>query len=189
MNALRNWFRSLSSAHRSPVPRPRLNRSASFTLHSARLRVEALEERNLLTSFTPIEIRHAYGFDRVGFENSTHALVTGNGAGQTIGIVDAFDDPNIANDLATFDATYGIAAPPSFTKVNQTGGTDYPPPNAGPAPGTQPGRRPRPRARRAADGGRPQAPSCHIARRVILPTPVLWEKPGIGRFLTSWPFL
>jgi hypothetical protein len=47
MNVLRNWIRSLSSARRSPVPRPRprLSRSASSTLHTARLRVEALEAR------------------------------------------------------------------------------------------------------------------------------------------------
>jgi hypothetical protein len=90
-----------------------------------------MEERNLLTSFTPLQIRHAYGFDRVGFENSTHALVAGNGQGQTIAIVDAYDDPNIAGNLATFDSTYGLPAPPSFQKVNQTGGTSYPPPNQG----------------------------------------------------------
>ncbi len=50
---------------------------------------------------------------------------------QTIGIVDAYDDPNIASDLATYDTTYGIPAPPSFRKVNQTGGTAYPRGNSG----------------------------------------------------------
>jgi hypothetical protein len=94
-------------------------------------RLEALEERALLTSFSPLQVRHAYGFDRVGFENASHLLVTGNGSGQTIAIVDAFDDPNIASNLATFDSAYGLAAPPTFTKVNQTGGTTYPPPNTG----------------------------------------------------------
>jgi subtilase family serine protease len=38
-----------------------------------------------------------------------------NGIGQTILIVDAFGSPTIANDLAHFDETFGIAAPPSFT--------------------------------------------------------------------------
>src|SRR5207253_622122 len=96
-----------------------------------KLCLEALEERSLLTSFTPIQIRHAYGFDRVGFEDATHSLVAGDGRGTTIAIVDAFDDPNIISDLAHFDSLYGIAAPPSFTKVNQTGGTNYPAANAG----------------------------------------------------------
>lgn len=55
--------------------------------------------------FTPAQIRHAYGFD----------LVANQGAGQTIYIVDAYNDPNISSDLATFDAKFGLAAPPSFT--------------------------------------------------------------------------
>jgi fibronectin type 3 domain-containing protein len=51
---------------------------------------------------------------------------------QTIGIVDAYDDPNVANDLTTFDNYYGLAAPPSFRKVNQSGGTtSYPAANSG----------------------------------------------------------
>jgi subtilase family serine protease len=52
--------------------------------------------------------------------------LTGNGAGQTIAIVAAYDDLNIASDLAKFDTTFGLPAPPSFKKVNQTGGTTYP---------------------------------------------------------------
>jgi subtilase family serine protease len=73
--------------------------------------------------FSPAQIRHAYGFDQITFSNGT---VQGDGTGQTIAIVDAYDQPNIAGDLATFDAMYGLAAPPSFLKVNQTGGTSYP---------------------------------------------------------------
>jgi hypothetical protein len=96
-----------------------------------RLCVEALEDRALLTSFSPIQIRHAYGFDRVGFEDATHGLVAGDGQGTTIAIVDAFDDPNVAGDLAQFDSTYGLAAPPSLTKVNQIGGTIFPAANRG----------------------------------------------------------
>src|SRR4051794_31902654 len=38
--------------------------------------------------FTPAQIRHAYGFDQVGL----------NGAGQTIAIVDAFNNPTIRQD-------------------------------------------------------------------------------------------
>lgn len=66
--------------------------------------------------FDPSEIRHAYGFDALPY----------TGSGQTIAIVDAYDDPNIANDLKTFDAQFGLGAA-AFTKVNQTGGTgSYP---------------------------------------------------------------
>ena len=54
---------------------------------------------------------------------------------QTIGIVDAFDDPNAEADLGTFSATYGLppctTANGCFKKVNQAGGTSYPAANSG----------------------------------------------------------
>ena len=62
--------------------------------------------------FTPTQIRHAYHFDQV----------VGDGTGQTIAIVDAFNDPKIVSDLATFDARFNLPAPPSFNVVNQSGG-------------------------------------------------------------------
>ena len=49
--------------------------------------------------------------------------LTNTGSGQTIAIVTAYNDPTIAADLATFDATYGLPAPASFKKVSQTGST------------------------------------------------------------------
>jgi len=63
--------------------------------------------------------------------HSAYNLPTSAPNAQTIGIVDAFDDPNIAGDLAHYDSFYGIPAPPSFRKVNQTGGTAYPRSNSG----------------------------------------------------------
>jgi subtilase family serine protease len=87
---------------------------------SYRPALEGLEER-LVLSFNPAQIRHAYGFDQIAFNG-----IPGDGRNQTIAVVDAYDDPNIAGDLAAFDSAYGIAAPPTFTKVNQTGGTSYP---------------------------------------------------------------
>ena len=70
------------------------------------------------SALTPAEIRKAYGIDSI-----VYGSVAGNGSGQTIAIVDPYDDPNIGNDLATFDQAFGIAAPPSFQKFNQTGQT------------------------------------------------------------------
>jgi subtilase family serine protease len=50
--------------------------------------------------------------------------------GQTIGIVDAFDDPSAEADLAAYDTQYGLPACTTsngcFRKVDQTGGTSYP---------------------------------------------------------------
>jgi hypothetical protein len=93
--------------------------------------VEVLEDRLTPSStFTPTQIRHAYGFDRVVLQSASNSAITGDGAGQTIALIDAFDDPNIASDLAVFDNMYSLVPPPSFTKVDQTGGTNYPQPSA-----------------------------------------------------------
>lgn len=66
-------------------------------------------------SLSPSETRHAYGFDQLGNE----------GAGQIIGIVDAYDDPNVEADLAVFDRQFGLPACTSsdgcFRKVYETG--------------------------------------------------------------------
>jgi subtilase family serine protease len=45
-----------------------------------------------------------------------------DGSGQTIVIVDAFGSPTIQNDLAVFDNTFGLPAPPSFQIICGTGG-------------------------------------------------------------------
>ncbi|MBB5035727.1 S53 family peptidase [Prosthecobacter vanneervenii] len=50
------------------------------------------------TGYTPAQIRHAYGFDKI----------TGNGAGQTIAIIDAYGSPSLANDLKVFCTTFGL---------------------------------------------------------------------------------
>jgi parallel beta-helix repeat protein len=84
--------------------------------------------------FSVAQIRHAYGFDSVGFGS-----LAGTGAGQTIAIVDAYDNPafvsssnpNFNNsDLHKFDVAMGIADPPSFVKIDENGGTNYPTSNA-----------------------------------------------------------
>ena len=74
------------------------------------------------TGYSPAQIRHAYGFDKIAFSGGS---ILGDGAGTTIAIVDAFDDPKIANDLHQFDLQFGLPDP-VFTKVNQTGGASYP---------------------------------------------------------------
>jgi len=66
--------------------------------------------------YTPAQIRHAYQFDQVSL----------NGAGQTIAIVDAYNDPNIAADLSVFDSQFGLSAPPSLSVVNQNAGSSLP---------------------------------------------------------------
>lgn len=80
----------------------------------------ALEGGGVNGGFSPANLRSAYNLP------STTA-----GSGQTVAIVDAFDDPNAESDLATYRSAYaGIPACTTangcFKKVNQTGGTSYP---------------------------------------------------------------
>jgi subtilase family serine protease len=56
--------------------------------------------------YTPSQIRHAYGFDQVAFGS-----VAGDGTGQTIAVVDAYDAPDIGRDLHAFDAEFGLSDP------------------------------------------------------------------------------
>jgi subtilase family serine protease len=60
---------------------------------------------------------------------SAYKLGSG-GAGKTVAIVDAYDDPNAEKDLATYRSNFGLPACTTangcFKKVNQTGGTSYP---------------------------------------------------------------
>ncbi len=60
--------------------------------------------------FTPTQLRHFYGADAISFGG-----ITGTGAGQTIALIDYNNQPDIKSDLATFDADFGLPAPPSFT--------------------------------------------------------------------------
>jgi hypothetical protein len=70
--------------------------------------------------YTPTELQEAYGFSSITFNG-----VAGTGSGETIAIVDAYDDPNIQTDLNTFDTQFGLPAM-TVTRVSETGTTSYP---------------------------------------------------------------
>lgn len=57
-----------------------------------------------LVSYTPAQIRAAYGFNQATLPNGAPA----NGAGQTIAIVDPYHDPTILSDLGTFSSYFGL---------------------------------------------------------------------------------
>jgi hypothetical protein len=63
---------------------------------------------------TPAQLAGAYGYEP-----------NAGGAGQTLAIVDAYDDPNIEADLQTFDDEYGISACTQangcLRKISETG--------------------------------------------------------------------
>jgi subtilase family serine protease len=69
---------------------------------------------------------------------SAYALASAaaqNGSGETVAIVDAYDDPNAEADLGVYRSQYGLSACTTangcFREVNQTGGTTYPKGNTG----------------------------------------------------------
>src|SRR5947208_2294185 len=111
------------------------NRSRRIRRHVRPLRLELLERRETpatlastmafpalndmsrqFVGLTPAIVRNAYGFDNIHFDG-----ITGDGAGQTIAIVTAYDSPTIASDLAYFSRSFGLPDVPSFTKVSQSG--------------------------------------------------------------------
>jgi subtilase family serine protease len=70
------------------------------------------------TGYGPSDLRSAYGLTSAS---------ANNGSGQTIAIVDAYDDPNAEADLAKYRSYYGLPACTTangcFKKVSQTGST------------------------------------------------------------------
>ncbi|MFH9089680.1 carboxypeptidase regulatory-like domain-containing protein [Streptomyces sp. NPDC017673] len=73
--------------------------------------------------FGPSDLRGAYDLPADG------------GAGATIAVVDAYDNPNAEADLAVYRAQYGLppctTANGCFTRTDQRGGSDYPDPDSG----------------------------------------------------------
>ena len=98
------------------------NQLEHYAHHPLRVRPNASSSP---TGLSPATIKSAYGF-------STSSTA---GAGKTIAIVDAYDDPTAESDLNVFSSQFGLPACTTangcFKKVNQTGGTKYPRSDAG----------------------------------------------------------
>jgi Subtilase family len=99
-----------SRAARSRARHPRRPRRRTH------LRLETLESRTLLT-YNPLQLQQAYGLNQVVLYDAAGNAYPGDGSGQTIAIVDAYREPNIAADLAHFDSVYGLPDAPSFTEA------------------------------------------------------------------------
>lgn len=84
---------------------------------------------------TPKASSQPSGYGPAQFQAAYALPSTSAGAGQTIGIVDAYDDPSIESDLGVYSAQFGLSSCTTsngcFKKVNQTGGTIYPKKNSG----------------------------------------------------------
>jgi len=83
--------------------------------------------------YTPLQIQGAYGVSTGGStynDNINFLGIKGDGAGQTIALIDAGDDSNFvstsdpnydASALHVFDQEFGLPDPPSFQKYDQYG--------------------------------------------------------------------
>jgi len=105
------------------------SRPAAFGTARCHAHVVTDEKGNAAATSTPA------GYGPLQFRNAYNLPSTTAGKGQTIGIVDAYNDPTIESDLNLYSATYGLpkctAANGCFKKVNQNGGTSYPKTNSG----------------------------------------------------------
>ena len=73
---------------------PRVAQQPAGSLHVVRGHAPIRSPGPTNSGYTPAQIQQAYGFNQV----------SNNGSGETIAIVDAYNDPNIQSDLATFDS-------------------------------------------------------------------------------------
>jgi len=88
---------------------------------------ERLEGRRLLSGFTPAQIETAYGFNQITFNGGS---VAGNGAGQTIALIETYNDATIDQDLTNFDNAYGLSNPGSGWSLSVVGENGGAPPNS-----------------------------------------------------------
>ncbi|HET6328177.1 MAG TPA: hypothetical protein VFG04_26065 [Planctomycetaceae bacterium] len=80
---------------------------------------------NTVAPINPSQMQVAYGINQISFNG-----IAGTGAGQTVAIVDAYNNPDIIADTSTFNTDFGLpqfnAGGPTFQVLNQTGGTTLP---------------------------------------------------------------
>ena len=95
-------------------PPPKLGRVACLARHVVNPNFATANPTGLI----PKAISTAYAFPQSG------------GTGETIGIVDAYNDPTATSNLATFSSEFGLApctiSNGCFAQVNQTGGSSLP---------------------------------------------------------------
>jgi len=145
---IQHFRQTFSGAGRRPSASHRNRRPSHSLVTGIAAEIELLEQRTLLSAapvpsgmtaeptlqveklsapsggsfYTPSQIQTAYGFNQVSLQSGP------NGTGQTIAIVDAYDDPTIQTDLRAFDSAFGLMNPPSLKVVSQTGSTTNLPP-------------------------------------------------------------
>ncbi len=75
---------------------------------------QTCESQFKIACYTPLQVQQAYSTPKLYKQDIT-------GAGQTIVIVDSYGSPTVRHDLAKFDSTFGLPAPPAFNIVQPAG--------------------------------------------------------------------
>ena len=75
---------------------------------------QTCESQFKIACYTPLQVQEAYNTPKLYQQGIT-------GAGQTIVIVDSYGSPTVRRDLAKFDSTFGLPAPPAFNIVQPAG--------------------------------------------------------------------
>ncbi|MBV8617406.1 MAG: S53 family peptidase [Curvibacter sp.] len=128
-----------SGASLSAARAPKSQALPISTLSSRRLTVQAMQAAGLgadgavspqastsaVVTYTPAQIRAAYGWPALptSLTNLTAAQAAQLGAGQTIYIVDAMNDPNVLAELSAFNQKFGL---PACTSVPISTSTSLP---------------------------------------------------------------
>jgi subtilase family serine protease len=84
---------------------------------------------------TDVDATRPSGYGPADLQSAYNLPSSTDGAGQTVAVVEAYDDPNAEADLGVYRETFGLPACSAsngcFAKVNQTGQAgNYPSPNA-----------------------------------------------------------
>jgi hypothetical protein len=102
--------------------------AATARMHSDAIFLPSSTTSNTqIQGYFPSQISQAYEFNQIKLPSG----VTADGSGQTIAIIDAFNDPKVASDLTVFDQQFGLNAPPSLKVVNGNGSATLPTTDAG----------------------------------------------------------
>ncbi len=107
---------SSATAHATPrlLPESTVVRALSGTSTPATTDYCLAHSGGLKRCYVPSQLQAAYDVGPLFTAGDT-------GKGQTIVLIDCFGSPTIAHDLATFDATFSLPAPPHFTVITPAG--------------------------------------------------------------------
>ena len=138
-------FAPTASAAPSPVGTTHRNIPVCSAPVSGDAACHAIRHDRLTTAGRVIPNATPSGYGPADLQSAYSLPSATSGAGQVVAIVDAYDDPSALTDVNTYRSQFGIAplstctsanpalstVKPCFSKVNQRGGTKYPPSNGG----------------------------------------------------------